>query len=75
MFAEVWCGVDFLETGGVGYVTRLHKSFRESERGDEIGGVFLENKMIKAGEKVNEKIEEIARKRERAWLLLPSRGV
>lgn len=47
----------------MGYLTRPHKSFQESERGGVMKGTFLGNEMTAADEKVNEKVEEIARER------------
>lgn len=47
----------------MGYLTRPHKSFKDSERGNSMNGSFLRNKMTKADEKINERIEEITKKR------------
>lgn len=47
----------------MGYLARPHKGFQESERGTVMGGTFLGNKMTGADERINEKVEEIAKKR------------
>jgi aryl-alcohol dehydrogenase-like predicted oxidoreductase len=47
----------------MGYLARPHRDFKESERGTAMKGTFLGDKMTEADEKVNEKIEEISKKR------------
>jgi aryl-alcohol dehydrogenase-like predicted oxidoreductase len=47
-----------------GYLTRPHKSFQDSERGSAMQGKFMGHAMTIADEKINEKIEEIAKKRD-----------
>jgi aryl-alcohol dehydrogenase-like predicted oxidoreductase len=47
----------------MGYLARPHASFKDSERGGLMGGTFLGNKITEADERINEKIEEIAKKR------------
>jgi aryl-alcohol dehydrogenase-like predicted oxidoreductase len=47
----------------MGYLARPHAIFKDSERGDSMGGMFMGNKITKADERINEKIEEIAKKR------------
>ena len=47
----------------MGYLARPHKSFGESKRGSGMGGASLGNKVMATDEKVNEKVEEIAKKR------------
>jgi len=47
----------------MGYLTHPHKSFKDSERGDTMKGAFLGHQMTATDAKINEKIEEIAKKR------------
>ncbi|KAH8655039.1 NADP-dependent oxidoreductase domain-containing protein [Tricladium varicosporioides] len=47
----------------MGYLTRPHEKFMESERGDSMKGTFLGNEWTEADKKINQKIEEIAEKR------------
>jgi len=47
----------------MGFLTRPHKAVKESERGEAMGGAFLGSKWTATDEKINEKIEEIAKKR------------
>lgn len=47
----------------MGYLTRPHKAFDESERGGSMAGGFLGHKWTATDEKINEKIEEISKKR------------
>ena len=46
----------------MGYLARPHDSFKDSERGDSLGGTFMGNPITAADEKINSKIEEIAKK-------------
>jgi aryl-alcohol dehydrogenase-like predicted oxidoreductase len=41
----------------MGYLARPHASFKDSERGDSMGGMLMGNKITKADEKINGKIE------------------
>jgi aryl-alcohol dehydrogenase-like predicted oxidoreductase len=47
----------------MGYLTRPHDNFINSERGTSMNGTFLGNKWTAADEKINRKVEEIAKKR------------
>lgn len=47
----------------MGYLTRPHDNFINSERGTSMNGTFLGNEWTTADEKINRKIEEIAKKR------------
>jgi aryl-alcohol dehydrogenase-like predicted oxidoreductase len=47
----------------MGYLARPHASFKDSERGDSMGGMLMGNKITKADERINGKIEEIAKNR------------
>ena len=47
----------------MGYLTRPHDSFMDSERGTAMNGTFLGNAWTAADERINRKIEEIAKKR------------
>lgn len=47
----------------MGYLARPHDSFKDSERGGMMGAKFLGIEMTKTDEKINRKIEEIAKKR------------
>lgn len=47
----------------MGYLTRPHSSFTRSDRGSSMGGTFLGHAWTAADEKINQRIEEIARKR------------
>jgi aryl-alcohol dehydrogenase-like predicted oxidoreductase len=47
----------------MGYLVRPHSKFTESERGQSMKGTFMGNQMTEADEKINEKVEEIAKAR------------
>jgi len=47
----------------MGYLTRPHDAVLKSERGEYMGGKFLGNEWTSADEKINRKVEEIAKKR------------
>lgn len=47
----------------MGYLTRPHGSFKESQRGESMGAGFLGQPWTEVDEKINQKIEEIAKKR------------
>jgi len=47
----------------MGYLARPHDKTMESERGDSMGGKFLGHAWTETDEKINRKIEEIAKKR------------
>ena len=47
----------------MGYLTRPHDAFMKSERGEFMGGKFLGNEWTATDEKINKKVEEIAKKR------------
>ncbi|TVY21367.1 putative aryl-alcohol dehydrogenase [Lachnellula arida] len=47
----------------MGYLARPHEKIMESERGGSMGGKFLGHAWTAADEKINRKIEEIAKKR------------
>ena len=47
----------------MGYLTRPHAKFVESERGTSMGGTFMGTAFTAADQKTNEKVEEIAKKR------------
>jgi aryl-alcohol dehydrogenase-like predicted oxidoreductase len=47
----------------MGYLTRPHEKVKESERGTAMNGTFMGNEYTAADQKINEKVEEIAKKR------------
>jgi aryl-alcohol dehydrogenase-like predicted oxidoreductase len=47
----------------MGYLTRPHEKVKDSERGNAMNGTFMGNAYTAADERINEKIEEIAKKR------------
>ncbi|KAF4636876.1 hypothetical protein G7Y89_g1197 [Cudoniella acicularis] len=47
----------------MGYLARPHDKIMESERGDAMGGKFLGHGWTETDKKINQKIEEIAKKR------------
>ncbi|RDW92036.1 hypothetical protein BP5796_01430 [Coleophoma crateriformis] len=47
----------------MGYLARPHQEYTESERGQKMGGKFMGQDLSDADIKINQKIEEIARKR------------
>jgi aryl-alcohol dehydrogenase-like predicted oxidoreductase len=47
----------------MGYLTRPHSDVTKSARGESMGGKFLGNEWTATDEKINRKIEEIAKKR------------
>ncbi|KAH9203643.1 NADP-dependent oxidoreductase domain-containing protein, partial [Leptodontidium sp. 2 PMI_412] len=47
----------------MGYLARPHDSFKDSDRGEAMGATFMGQKMTATDEKINRKIEEIAKKR------------
>lgn len=47
----------------MGYLARPHDSFQDTERGKSMGGAFMGHHMSEADEKINRKIEEIAKTR------------
>jgi aryl-alcohol dehydrogenase-like predicted oxidoreductase len=47
----------------MGFLTRPHKNFIDSERGTSMKGTFLGNEYTDTDKKINERVEEIAKKR------------
>lgn len=47
----------------MGYLTRPHEKFMESERGSSMNGTFMGNEYMATDQKINKKVEEIAKKR------------
>jgi aryl-alcohol dehydrogenase-like predicted oxidoreductase len=47
----------------MGFLVRPHDKFTETERGESMGGTFFGSPIIETDKKINEKIQEIAKKR------------
>jgi len=54
----------------MGFLVRPHDKFTETERGESMAGTFLGSPITEADKRINEKIQEIAKKRETSMAIV-----